>query len=67
MYFFLPSEIILLAQISKIYKNKLTAFLIDLYLIIIAFLTFYLLYIYWDTDTIYPYIIRNMSIGIGGN
>lgn len=66
LFFFLPSEIVILSQIGALYKTKIIAAIVNIYFIAIAILNFYLLYVYWGADSIFPYVIREMIKNSGG-
>lgn len=54
MYFFIPSEIIIVSQIGKCYTGG-RKILVDLYLIVVTICTFYLIYYVLKVDGITPF------------
>lgn len=54
MYFFIPSEIIIISQLGKCYGKK-GEWLVNCYIIAVTVIVFYLIYVYWGTDGIYPF------------
>lgn len=61
IYFFVPSEAIILGQIGDCCKNKTQKVLVNLYMIVCIVLMFYVLYVYFGTDKIYPFIFNNLG------
>lgn len=55
LYFFVPSEIIIVAQLGKCTKSIKQRNFINLYIIFALIITFICVYVYHDTDMIYPY------------
>lgn len=59
MYFFIPSEIILIARIGKYYESSISRALVNLILIILLIGSFYLYYVVWHVDGVVPYQFYN--------
>lgn len=57
MYFFFPSEIIILAQVGKCFSDKYSKWFANIYIILISIASFFLIYVVYETDGIVPYII----------
>ena len=55
MFYFIPSMLIIIAQLGKCANKWHNKLLINLYIIISMLITFYYVYIYMLTDQIYPY------------
>ena len=56
MYYFLPSYIILAAQLGNCCKKRIIKWFVNLYLMICSLFLFYFLYVYFEVDGLYPYI-----------
>ena len=57
MYYFIPSEIVILGQLEKCCMNKKNKIFINAYIILALIVSFLLVYVFNDTDSIYPYIL----------
>lgn len=57
MYYFVPSEIIILGQLDKCCKNKKDKIMVNTYIILALIVSFIVVYVFHDTDSIYPYIL----------
>lgn len=55
LYFFVPSEIIIVAQLGKCAKSIKQRNFINIYITFALLVTFVCVYVYHDTDMIYPY------------
>lgn len=55
MFYFMPSLLIILAQLGKCSNNWRDKLMINLYILISMLITFYYVYIYRLTDQIFPY------------
>jgi len=60
MYYFIPSEAIILGQLGRCCKNRKQRFLVNLYLVVALLGSFLFVYVYHDTDGIYPYLFNNL-------
>lgn len=60
-YFFVPSGAIVLGQIGRCCKNGIQKFMVNLYIVVCTVLMFYLLYVYFGTDKIYPFLFNNLK------
>ena len=56
MYFFFPSEIIILAQISKCFHNKYSKLFANIYILLVSVASFFLVYVIYGTDGVCPYM-----------
>lgn len=59
MYFFLPSEAVILGKIGNCCKNKTERRIINTYIVVVLILSFYFIYVWRDTDGIYPYVLNS--------
>ena len=55
MYFFIPSEIIIMSQFGNCAKSKIEKYIVNIYIILSVVITFFVVYVFFDTDAIYPY------------
>jgi hypothetical protein len=58
MYYFIPSEIVLVGQLEKCCRKGEKAIL-NSYIIVALIVTFLVVYVFHDTDSIYPYVLGN--------
>lgn len=58
MYFFVPSQILILSQVGRLYKDKGSRFIVNTYIVLVTIIIFGLVYIVWGVDGIYPYILK---------
>ena len=57
MYFFFPSEIILLAQVEKCFSDKYSKWFANGYIVLAGIASFFLIYVIYGTDSVVPYLI----------
>lgn len=57
MYFFFPSEIIILAQISRCFHDKYSKLFANIYILLVSLASFFLVYVIYGTDSVCPYMI----------
>lgn len=57
MYFFFPSEIILLAQVEKCFSDKYSKWFANCYIVLAGIASFFLIYVIYGTDSVVPYLI----------
>ena len=61
MYYFVPSEIIILGQLDKCCKNKTNKIMVNTYILLGLIVSFFVVYVFHDTDSIYPYILEKWN------
>ena len=59
MFFFMPSMAILLGQLDKCYTGKFQRRLVNVYIVVALVMAFVFVYIFRDTDGIYPYVFAS--------